>query len=69
MKALLLSRPIKVILFVMLALAITASLANAWGNYQQEEFEKMLKGKAPIRKGAVNPQVRRMRRGMRDERC
>jgi hypothetical protein len=57
MKALILSRPMKVLLFVMLALALTAGLANAWGNYQQEEFEKMLKGKAPIRKGAVNPEV------------
>jgi len=34
-------------------LAITASLVNVWGNYQQEEFEKMLKGKAPTRKGEV----------------
>jgi len=49
-----------VLLFVLLALAVAltaVSLANAWGNRQQEEFEKMLKGKAPIRKGQVNPEV------------
>jgi len=60
MNALVLSRPMKVLLFVLLGLvvALTAvSLANAWGNRQQEDFEKMLKGKAPIRKGEVNPEV------------
>jgi hypothetical protein len=60
MNALLLSRPIKVLLFVLLGLvvALTAvSLANAWGNRQQEDFEKMLKGKAPIRKAEVNPEI------------
>ena len=51
MKTLILSRPMKVLLLALLGLALTVSLANAWGNYQQEEFEKMLKGKAPIRKG------------------
>jgi hypothetical protein len=48
---------VKVFLFVLLALALTASLANAWGNRRQEEFEKMLKGKAPIRKGEVKAEV------------
>ena len=60
MKALLLSRPMKVLVFVLLAVAVTltaVSIGNVWGNRQQEEFEKMLKGKAPIRKGAVNPAV------------
>ena len=57
MRALLLSRPVKVIVLVLLGLALTASLANAWGNYQQEEFEKILKGKAPTRKGEVKTEV------------
>lgn len=60
MKALILSRPKKVLLLVLLALGVglmAAGIANAWGNYQQEEFEKMLKGKAPIRKGEVNPEA------------
>ena len=57
MNALILSRPMKVLLFAVLALALTTSLANAWGNYQQDSFEKMLKGKAPIRKGEVNLEV------------
>src|SRR5215213_3570937 len=60
MNAQLLSRPMKVLLFVLLGLvvALTAvGLANAWGNRQEEDFEKMLKGKAPIRKGEVNSEV------------
>src|SRR5215211_3245897 len=60
MNAQLLSRPMKVLLFVLLGLvvALTAvNLANAWGDRQQEEFEKMLKGKAPIRKVQFNPEV------------
>lgn len=57
MRALILSRPIKVLLFIVLALALLASLMSAWGNYQQEEFEKMLKGKAPIRKGEIKAEV------------
>jgi hypothetical protein len=57
MKALILSRLMKVLLFVLLSLALTTTIANAWGNRQQQEFEKMLKGKAPIRKGAVNPEA------------
>jgi hypothetical protein len=47
----------KVLLAILLVLALAATIANARGNYQQEEFEKMLKGKAPIRKGAVNLKV------------
>lgn len=57
MKALTLSRPVRAFVFVVLALALTASLGNAWGNYQQAEFEKGLKGKAPIRKGQVDQEV------------
>ena len=57
MKAFILSRHMKVFLFVLLILAATATVANAWGNYQHEEFMKGLKGKAPIRKGAINPEV------------
>jgi hypothetical protein len=52
-----LSRPMKVFLFALLALALTASLLNIWGNYQQEQFEKILKGKAPTRKGEVKTEV------------
>ncbi|MGZ9221476.1 MAG: hypothetical protein ACXW4Q_05165 [Anaerolineales bacterium] len=51
MNALIQPRLMKVLVLVLLVLAITVSLVNAWGNYQQEEFEKMLKGKAPTRKG------------------
>ncbi|HEX9840107.1 MAG TPA: sialidase family protein [Anaerolineales bacterium] len=51
------SRSMKVLLLVLLVLAITTGLVNAWGNYQQEEFEKMLKGKAPTRKGEVQAEV------------
>jgi len=57
MKALTQSRPIKVVLFVVLALALIASLLNAWGNYQQGEFLKTLKGKAPTRKGDTKAEV------------
>lgn len=57
MKAFNMSRPVKVFVFVVLALALTASLVNAWGNYQQEEFEKGMKGKAPTRKGEADLQV------------
>src|SRR5688500_19160080 len=51
------SRPMKVFLFVLLVLAVTVSAANAWGNYQQHEFLKTIKGKAPTRKGQTNTQV------------
>ena len=51
MKTLTLSRSIKVLLLVLLILAATATIANAWGNYQQEEFLKTLKGKRPYAKG------------------
>ena len=57
MKALILSRPVKVILLALLVLVLSIGLANAWGNYQREEFGKMLKGKAPIRKGEVKAEV------------
>src|SRR5688572_14412712 len=61
MNALTLSRPMKVLLLVLLALAVTVGITNAWGNYQQEEFEKiMVKGKAPIRKGPINPAVHKL---------
>jgi hypothetical protein len=52
-----LTRSTKVFLLVLLLLAMTTGSLNAWGNYQQEEFEKMLKGKAPIRKGEVKAEV------------
>jgi hypothetical protein len=51
------TRSVKVILFVLLVLALTVSAANAWGNYQQEEFLKTIKGKAPTRKGDVKAEV------------
>jgi hypothetical protein len=57
MKALSPSRLVKVSVFVLLATAILASLWFAWGNYQQGQFEKMLKGKAPIRKGQVSAEA------------
>lgn len=50
------SRLMKV-LFVVLALALMLFAINAYGEYQQEEFEKMLKGKAPTRKGEVKSEV------------
>ncbi len=46
------SRSMKV-LYAVLALALILLGLNAYGDYQQEQFEKMLKGKAPIRKGEV----------------
>src|SRR5574339_174349 len=57
MRTSIVSRPVKVGLFLVLALASAASLVTARGNRQQEEFEKMLKGKAPVRKGQVDSQV------------
>ncbi|MCI0550752.1 MAG: glycoside hydrolase [Anaerolineae bacterium] len=51
------TRSVKVILFVLLALALTVSAVNAWGNYQQQEFLKTLKGKAPNRKGEVKAEI------------
>lgn len=57
MNALILSRPLRVILFALLVLVLSIALANVWGSYQQEELEEMLEGKAPVRKGAINPEV------------
>ena len=57
MKALILSRPLKVILIALLVLVLSISLANVWGDYQQEELEEMLEGKAPVRKGEVKAEV------------
>ena len=51
------TRSVKVLLFVLLALVLTVSAVNAWGNYQQQEFLKTLKGKAPNRKGAVKMEI------------
>ena len=51
------TRSVKVILFVLLALALTVSAVNAWGNRQHEEFLKTLKGKAPNRKGEVKMEI------------
>src|SRR5687767_1151978 len=38
-------------------MALFIGLMNAWGNYQQEEFLKTVKGKAPTRKGEVKLEV------------
>ena len=51
------SRPVKAILIALLVLALTASLLALQDNYQQQEFEKILKGKAPTRKGEVKQEV------------
>ena len=51
------SRPTKIFLSVLLALALLISLMNAWGNHQQEEFLKTIKGKTPTRKGEVKLEV------------
>jgi hypothetical protein len=57
MKTLVQSRSMKMLMIVLLAIALVTSLMNAWGNYQQEEFLKTLKGKAPTRKGEVKAEV------------
>ena len=51
-----LSRPVKVVLMALVVLALTASLMML-DNYQQQEFEKILKGKAPTRKGEVKQDI------------
>ena len=55
MRQLIQSSRMKMILFAVLALALVMFATDAYADYRQEEFEKMLKGKAPIRKGDVNP--------------
>ena len=50
------SRSMKV-LYVLLALAVLLLGFNAYDQSQQEQFEKMLKGKAPTRKGEVKTEV------------
>ena len=50
------SRLMKV-LYVVLAVALILFGVNAYGEYQQEQFERMLKGKAPTRKGEVKAEV------------
>lgn len=50
------SRSMKV-LYVVLAAALILFGTNAYGDYQHEKFEKMLKGKAPTRKGEVKTAV------------
>ncbi|HEX6034076.1 MAG TPA: hypothetical protein VFY83_06555, partial [Anaerolineales bacterium] len=66
MKSLILSRPVKALLFVVLAVVLSASLVNVWGNYQQEafssiwfssNFEAMMEGKARIRTGETKAEV------------
>ncbi|HUG35249.1 MAG TPA: sialidase family protein [Anaerolineales bacterium] len=57
MKALTQSRPVRFVIISLLVLALALSLFNAWGNYQQQEFLKTVKGKAPVRKGAVQTLV------------
>ena len=67
MDALAHTRWMKASLLVLVVPAITASFVNAWGNYQQEEFEKMLKGKVSTRKGEVK--LQRTRRSYRPPSC
>ena len=50
------SRSMKV-LYLVLAVAVILFGINAYGGYRQEQFEKMLKGKAPTRKGEVKAEV------------
>ena len=50
------SRSMKV-LYIVLATVIILVGINAIGAYRQERFEKMLKGKAPTRKGEVKSEV------------
>lgn len=51
------TRPMKVMLFVLLALTLTVSAVHAWGNRQHDDFLKTLKGKAPNRKGEVKEEI------------
>ncbi|HWO21445.1 MAG TPA: sialidase family protein [Kofleriaceae bacterium] len=51
------SHSTKIILIVVLALAVPASLWALQGNDPLEDFEEGLKGKAPTRKGAVKQDV------------
>lgn len=44
-------------LYVVLAIAVLLFGINTYGNYQQEQFLKTVKGKAPTRKGEVKPEV------------
>ncbi len=57
MRALILSRPLRIGLWAAVVLIITIGLMRGWGSYRQEVFEEGLKGKAPIRKGAVSAEV------------
>ena len=57
MKAIAQARPFKILLFALLVIALVASLVTAWGNYQQDEFMKTIKGKAPTRKGEIKEAV------------
>ncbi|WP_346927470.1 sialidase family protein, partial [uncultured Arthrobacter sp.] len=41
----------------LLVLALAVSLFILWGNYQQDQFLKTLKGKAPLRKGEIQASV------------
>jgi len=45
------------VLYVLLAFVLIALGFNAYGSYQQDEFLKTLKGKAPTRKGEVKAEV------------
>lgn len=57
MKTMTRSRPIRLVLAAILALALIGSLLTMRGNYQQAEFLKTIKGKAPTRKGEVQEAV------------
>ena len=50
------SRSMKVF-YTISIVALVMLGTNAYGNYQQEQFEKVLKGKAPTRKGEVKQEV------------
>lgn len=53
MKALIRPSRLMMVLYVVLVSAMLLLGMNAYADYRQEQFEKMLKGKAPIRKGEV----------------
>jgi hypothetical protein len=57
MKVMIQARPLKVLWFALLVVALIASLFAAWGNYQQDQFLEAVKGKAPTRKGDVKMEV------------
>ena len=57
MKALIRPSRSMFVVYVVLVPALIMLAINAYGDYRQEEFEKTLKGKAPIRKGEVQAEI------------